>query len=168
MEMLNNSVTAGVILNAVSLSILAEMLSCPLAFVVSSVESRLYTSSSVQRKSVGQLSGEVCGRSLSVSPGKERLKFFTKEALRRFAFSRLEVAMMSPFLSVGIALLAIEGFHHFPKFFLIAGMQVPKYLRFACLRFATTLFRSFLNMRRSSLLPLRWAFLKYRFLFLIS
>ena len=58
MEMLNNSVTTGVILNAVSLSILAEMSSCPLAFVVSSVESRLYTSSSVQRKSVGQLSGE--------------------------------------------------------------------------------------------------------------
>ena len=86
MEMLNNSVTAGVILNAVSLSILAEMSSCPLAFVVSSVESRLYTSSSVQRKSVGQLSGEVCGRSLSVSLGRERLKFFTKEALRRFAF----------------------------------------------------------------------------------
>ena len=85
MEMLNNSVTAGVILNAVSLSILAEMSSCPLAFVLSSVESRLYTSS-VQRKSVGQLSGEVCGRSLSVSPGREWLKFFTKEALRRFAF----------------------------------------------------------------------------------
>ena len=33
MEMLNNSVTAGVILNAVSLNILAEMSSCPLAFV---------------------------------------------------------------------------------------------------------------------------------------
>ena len=63
MEMLNSSVTAGVIHNAVFLSILAEMSSCPLAFVVSSVESRLYTSSSVQRKLVGQLSGEVCGRS---------------------------------------------------------------------------------------------------------
>ena len=63
MEMLNSSVTAGVILNAVFLSILAEMSSFPLAFVVSSVESRLYTSSSVQRKSVGQLSGEVCRRS---------------------------------------------------------------------------------------------------------
>ena len=59
MEMLNSSVTAGVILNAVSWSILAEISSCPLAFVVSSVESRLYTSSSVQRKLVGQLSGEV-------------------------------------------------------------------------------------------------------------
>ena len=39
---------------------------------------------------------------------------------------------------------------------------------FACLRFTTTLFWSFLNMRRSSLLPIWWAFLKYRFLFLIS
>ena len=43
MEMLNSSVTAGVILNAVSLSILAEFSSCPLALVVSSVYSRLYT-----------------------------------------------------------------------------------------------------------------------------
>jgi len=86
------------------MSILAEISSCPLAFVVSSVESRLYTSSSVQRKLVGQLSGEVCGRSLSVSTGKEWLKFFTKEALRRFAFSRLEVAMMSPLFNVGMTL----------------------------------------------------------------
>ena len=39
---------------------------------------------------------------------------------------------------------------------------------YACLRFATTLFRSFLNTTQSSLLPLWWAFLKYRFLFLIS
>ena len=81
------------------------------------VESRLYTSS-VQRKSVGQLSGEVCGRSLSVSPGREWLKFFTKEALRRFAFSRLEVAMMSPFLSVGMMLcLLLRDFTTFQNSF---------------------------------------------------
>ena len=41
MEMLNSSVTNGVIFNAVSLSILAEMSPCSSAFVVSSVESRL-------------------------------------------------------------------------------------------------------------------------------
>ena len=117
MKMLNNSVTAGVILNAVSLSILAEM-SCPLAFVVSSVESRLYTSSSVHRKLVGQPSGEVCGRSLSVSPGREWLKFFTKEALKRFAFSRLEAAMMSPFLKVGMTLcLLLRDFTTFQNSF---------------------------------------------------
>jgi len=116
MEILNSSVTAGVILNAVSLSILAEM-SCPLAFVVSSVESRLYTSS-VQRKLVGQLSGEVCGRSFSVSTGKEWLKFFTKEALRRFAFSRLEVAMMSPLFNVGMMLcLLLRDFTTFQNSF---------------------------------------------------
>ena len=106
------------ILNAVSLSILAEMSSCPLALVVSSVESRLYTSSSVQRKFVGQLSGEVCGRSLSVSTGEEWLKFFTKEALRRFAFSRLEVAMMSPLVNVGMMLcLLLRDFTTFQILF---------------------------------------------------
>lgn len=46
MEMLNS---AGVILNAVSVSILAEMWSCPMALVVSGVDSRPYTSSSVQK-----------------------------------------------------------------------------------------------------------------------
>ena len=48
-------VAAGLILNAVSLSILAEMSSCPLAFVMSSVESRLYTSSSAQLEKVGRI-----------------------------------------------------------------------------------------------------------------
>ena len=146
MEMLNNSVTAGVILNAVSLSILAEMSSCPLAFVVSSVESRLYTSSSVHRKSVGQLLGELCGRSLSVSPGRGLVEILHQRIIEKVCF--FKVGSSNDVSSWNDALLAIEGFHHFPKFFLIMG--------------------SFLNMRRSSLLPLRWAFLKYRFLFLIS
>ena len=49
-EMLNS---AGVI-NAVSLSILAEIWSCPMALVVSGVDSRPYTSSSLQKMSAGQ------------------------------------------------------------------------------------------------------------------
>ena len=56
MEMLNNSVTAGVILNAVSLSILTEMSSCPLAFVVSSVESMqaIYCAEKVSTTAIGR------------------------------------------------------------------------------------------------------------------
>ena len=38
----------------------------------------------------------------SISLGREGLRFFTKEALTRFAFSRLEVAMMSPLLKAGM------------------------------------------------------------------
>ena len=65
MEMLNSSVTAGVILNAVSLSILAEMSPCSSAFVVSSVESRLaiylfFCAEKVSRTAVGR---GICGRS---------------------------------------------------------------------------------------------------------
>ena len=91
------------------------------------------------------------------------------QTLRRFVFSRLEVAMMSPLFNVGMMLcLLLRDFTTFQNSFWLWGCKFQKKLRFACLRFATTLFRSFLNMRRSSLLPLRWAFLKYRFLFLTS
>ena len=73
----------------------------------------------MQRKSVGQLSGirGVCGRSINVNPGREQL---TKEAFRRFAFSRFEVAMMLPRLGVGM-MLCLDF-----TTFLIAEMQVSK------------------------------------------
>ena len=82
--------------------------------------------------------------SLSVSPGR---KFFTKKALRRFAFSRLEVAMMSPFLSVGmmLCLLLRDFMHHFPKFFLIVGMQVPKKFTFCMSQVGHNLVSEFLE-----------------------
>ena len=86
MEMLNS---AGVILNAVSLSILAEMSSCPLALVVSGVDSRPYTSSSVQRTSAGQLLVEVCGRSLSVSPGREWVVILHQGSIEKVCFLKV-------------------------------------------------------------------------------
>ena len=84
--------------------------------------------------------------------------------------SNVKAAPVNTAQSILSGLQSLERFHHFPKFFLIVRMQFPKKknLRFACLRFATTLFRSFLNMRWSSLLLRWWAFLKCRFLFLIS
>ena len=55
-EMLNTSVTAGVMLVAVALSILAEIWSGPLDFDGSILLMRVNTSSSVQSKSAGHFS----------------------------------------------------------------------------------------------------------------
>ena len=56
-ERLNNLVVAGVILLAVNFNICAEIPSGPLDLVVSMQDSNSYTSSSVHKRSCGQLSG---------------------------------------------------------------------------------------------------------------
>ena len=117
MEILNSSVTAGVIRNAVSLSILAEISSCPLAFVVSSVESRLYTSS-VQRKLVGQLSGEVCGNSLSVSTGKEWFEILHQGSIEKVCFFKVGSSNDVSTFNVGMMLcLLLRDFTTFQNSF---------------------------------------------------
>ena len=54
---------------------------------------------------------------------------------------------MSPFLSVGmmLCLLLRDFMHHFPKFFLIVGMQVPKKFTFCMSQVGHNLVSEFLE-----------------------
>ena len=60
---------------------------------------------------------------------------------------------------VGMMRLVLSGFTAFQNTFWLWGCKVKKIHKYCMPRFATTLFQSFLNLRRSSLLPVWWAFL---------
>ena len=71
--------------------------------------------------------------------------------------------------NVGIVLpFGLRNLNNFQNSFWLCGCILAKNAFLLCLNFATTLFLSFLNIIRSPLFPLRWTFLKYRFLFLIN
>ena len=88
-EVLKSLVTADVMLRAVSLSIRAEMSSCPLALLQSRPHKRSKTSSSVQRSSSVQSADEMLGMSAVVRTGTERLKLLAKDTFNQVTVTHL-------------------------------------------------------------------------------
>ena len=80
----------------------AEMPSGPVALVVSRLDSRVVTLSSVHNRSLGHSSGETFIISLAVKGVADKLKFLLKVSLRRLAFSWEVDAVTLPVCNVGI------------------------------------------------------------------
>ena len=132
----------GAIELAVDLSIRPDILSGPLAFEVSRVVKRFKTSSSVQRNSSGQASGQVWKFSMSsaVKGGRDWLKHSEKNWLSIDALPISEPASTVPCFSVGMVLLDFDcSLTVFQNCFEL-GLRPAKYILLACFSSFNALF----------------------------
>jgi len=139
-DMLQGCVNSGAAAAAVFLSIVAEMLSRPVALVMSKVRGYLMIPSSEHRRSVGHTPMGAGSTSPWVKDVAETFKFFWKVELKRSTFCWGVVAITCSVCRMGILEQAL--FRHERTFqkYLLPVWSCWKY--FSHLRWDNTLFRA--------------------------